>query len=185
VSYGWLVLLICFLTAGTLFFSVNVISLRIFSRIKLQDAFKTAQRKDFTDSVVENSEKLILTCAFYRFVFNMFILFMLLASFSTAQEGKVAFAHYLITFIIAGAIFSVFSLAIPHAWAKYSGEKILSRTFRLLEILAVITFPVLYILQLYDGFVRRLAGVTETTLEEQQEEKEEESDKEIDLQIGS
>jgi len=34
--------------------------------------------------------------------------------------------------------------------------------------------PVLYVLKIYDGFVRRLAGVSETTPEERQEEKQEE-----------
>jgi len=39
---------------------------------------------------------------------------------------------------------------------------------------AIAAAPVLYIFRLYDGFVRRLAGVAETTPQEQQEEKQEE-----------
>jgi CBS domain containing-hemolysin-like protein len=38
----------------------------------------------------------------------------------------------------------------------------------------VVATPILYVLQLYDGFVRRLAGVPEVTPREQQEEKHEE-----------
>jgi CBS domain containing-hemolysin-like protein len=72
------------------------------------------------------------------------------------------------------AIFSIFSLAIPQAWAKYAGEKILCRTYKLLMGFAIAAAPVLYIFRLYDGFVRRLAGVAETTPQEQQEEKQEE-----------
>jgi len=46
VSYGGLaVLLICFLAGGTLFFSVNAIALRTFSHVKLQEAFKRANKK--------------------------------------------------------------------------------------------------------------------------------------------
>ncbi|MCK5016160.1 MAG: hypothetical protein KAS32_03730, partial [Candidatus Peribacteraceae bacterium] len=77
--------------------------------------------------------------------------------------------------IIAAAIFSIFTLAIPHAWAKYAGEKILARTYGLQMVLVCVTSPVLFVFRLYDGLVRRLAGVTETKTEEKQEEKAEEA----------
>jgi putative hemolysin len=175
VSYvGWTILLICLLAGGTLFFSVNAIALRIFSRIKLQDAFKTAKKEDLTESLVRNAEKLALTCSLYRLIFNMCILLLLLAGFASARQGSPAVSDYLITFIIAAGIFSIFSLAIPHAWAKYAGEKILSQTYKLLMFFSILAWPILYTFQLYDGFVKRLAGVVETTPEERQEEKEEE-----------
>jgi len=179
VSYvGWTILLICLLASGTLFFSVNTIALRIFSRTKLQDAFKAANKKgtpkNLTDNLVRNGEKLVLTCSLYRLIFNVCILLLLLASFATARRGSPAISDYLITFIIAVAIFSVFGLAIPHAWAKYAGEKILSRTYKLLMLFAVIAAPALYLWKFTDGFVRRLAGVVETTPDQQQEEMQEE-----------
>ena len=168
------VLLICLLAGGTLFFSVNVIALRTFSRTKLQDAFKAANKENLTDSLVENAEKLILTCSLYRLIFNMGILLLLLASLSTARSGNPQISDYVLTFIIAMAIFSVFGLAIPHAWAKYAGEKILSRTYKLLILFASVAWPILYVWKFTDGFVRRLAGIAETTPEEQQEERQEE-----------
>jgi len=175
VSYtGWAVLLICLLTGGTLFFSVHNIALRTFSLIKLQEAFKAVNMEKHADLLVENTEKLVLTCALYRLVINACILLLLLTAFVAAGGAKPQFTDYLFTFIIAAAIFSVFCLAIPHAWAKYAGEKILSRTYKLLMFFAAVAWPVLYILRLYDGLVRRLAGVTETTLEEDREEKQEE-----------
>ena len=169
-----IVCVICLLTGGTLFFSVNTIALRIFSRARLQDAFKTANRKDFSDNLAENSEKLILTCSLYRLIANMCILLLLLAVFANIRRDSPQIIDYLLTFIISMAIFSVFGLAIPHAWAKYSGEKILSRTYTLLMLFAITASPLLYFLRLYDGFVRRLAGVVETTPEEDREEKQEE-----------
>ncbi len=179
MSYlGWVVLLICFLAGGTLFFSVNTVALRIFSRVKLQEAFKAANKKadpeDLTEQLVANAERLILSCSLYRLIFNMCILLLLLDVFATLRQTTPAISDYVLTFIIAIAIFSVFSLAIPHAWAKYAGEKILSRTYRLLMLSAFVASPVLHIFKLYDGFVRRLAGVAETTPQEQQEERQEE-----------
>jgi len=173
-NVGWSVLLICLLAGGTLFFSVNVIALRIFSRIKLQDAFKAANKENLTDSLVENAEKLILTCSLYRLIFNMCILLLLLASLSTARSGNPQISDYVLTFIIAMAIFSLFGLAIPHAWAKYAGEKILSRTYKLLILFASVAWPILYVWKFTDGLVRRLAGVAQISQEEKQEERQEE-----------
>jgi len=182
VSYaGLAVLLICFLAGGTLFFSVNAIALRTFSHVKLQEAFKTKNKKttpeELTEQLAEKAEELILTCYLYRLILNICILLLLVAVFIGPDAPGYSTSpviSYLLIFIAAMAIFSIFSLAIPHAWAKYSGEKILSRTYKLLTGFAIAAAPVLYIFRLYDGFVRRLAGVTETTPEEQHEEKQEE-----------
>ena len=182
MSYtGWAVLLICLLAGGTLFFSVNAFALRTFSHVKLLEAFKTANKKaspkDITDRLVEKAEELILTCSLYRIIFNMCILLLLHSVFSnrSGPGGPVnSAACYFFTFIIAIVIFSIFSLAIPNAWAKYAGEKILSRTYKLLMLFAISVSPFLYIFKLYDTFVRRMAGIPEITPEEQQEEKQEE-----------
>lgn len=178
---GWAVLLICLLSGGSLFFSVNAIALRIFSHVKLQEAFKAAIKKedskDLTERLSEKEEELILTCSLYRLILNMCILLLLVSVFINRGEpgrrGSPA-VDYLFAALVAFGIFSIFSLAIPHAWAKYAGEKILSRTYRLLILFAFIASPILYIFKLYDGFVRRLAGIAETTPEEQHEEKQEE-----------
>jgi putative hemolysin len=182
VNYaGWAVLLICLLAGGSLFFSVNAVALRIFSQVKLQEAFKATTKKedsrDLTERLMEKEEDLILTCSLYRLIFNMCILLVLVALFTHHGEPSYKGSYvvdYLLASVIAFGIFSVFSLAIPHAWAKYAGEKILSRTYRILVLFAFITSPVLYIFKLYDGFVRRLAGIAETTPEEEHEEKQEE-----------
>ena len=174
---GWSVLLICLFAGGTLFFSVNVVALRTFSYVKLQEAFKAVNKKVnhevLASQLAENAEELILTCWLYRIILNMFILLLLVATTSALRQSN-SILSYIVAFIIAMAIFSTFSLAIPHAWAKYAGEKVLSRTYRLLMYFSIIASPFLYIFRLYDGFIRRLAGIAETTPQEQQEEKQEE-----------
>jgi putative hemolysin len=174
---GWAVLLTCLFVGATLFFSVNAIALRGFSRLRLQEAFKTAdgeERPELVDAVTDNADRLSLACSFYRLVFNFCSLLLLMAILSTLQNHALSPGSYILVFFVALAIFSVFSLAIPHAWAKYAGEKLISRTYHLLMFFALLATPVLYILRLYDGFVRRLAGVPEVTPEEQLEEKHEE-----------
>jgi putative hemolysin len=178
VSYiGWMVLLICLSVVATLFFSVNSITLRIFSRAKLQEAFKKTSKQngseDIIDQIVANVEKLTLASSFYRFVFNMLTLLLLFAAF-VHPSAELTISTYMFVFIVAAAIFSIFGLAIPHAWAKYAGEKVLSRSYKLLLFSAKATSPIIQTLKLYDGFVRRLAGIVEVSPEEQQEEKQEE-----------
>jgi putative hemolysin len=173
---AWAVLLICLFVGATLFFSVNAIALRTFSRLRLQDAFKTAdgeERPELVDAVVANSDKLILTCSFFRLVFNI-CGFLLLEALLSVDRGAPTLWRYVLAFILALAIFSVFALAIPHAWAKYAGEKLISRTYPILMVFAFLAYPVLAVLRLYDGFIRRLAGVTQATPEAQQEERQEE-----------
>ena len=176
MSYvGWVVLLICFLAGGTLFFSVNTVALRIFSRVKLQEAFKAVNKKadpeDLTEQLAANAERLILSCSLYRLIFNMCIL---VAVFAMLRPSDAQITYYLATFVVALAILWVFGVAIPHAWAKYAGEKVLSRTYKVLIFSAIVASPALHIFKLCDGFVRRLAGVAETTPKEQQEERQEE-----------
>ncbi len=178
---GWAVLLMCLLAGGTLFFSVNAVALRTFSLVKLQEAFRAAKKnadsKDLAERLGENAEELILTCSLFRLISNMCILLLLVSVFVDPGQAKSRFefaADSTLAFGVATVIFSIFSLTIPHAWAKYAGETILSRTHKLLVLFALIASPALYIFKLHDGVVRRLAGIVETTPEEQHEEKQEE-----------
>jgi CBS domain containing-hemolysin-like protein len=174
---GWSILLICLFAGGTLFFAVNAVALRTFSHVKLQDAFKAANKKesheDLTLRLAEKAEELVLTCWLFRLILNMCTLLLLVDLITIWRQSNSAL-NYVIAFLIAMAIFLTFSLAIPHAWAKYAGENVLSRTFKILIFFSIIASPFLYIFRLYDGFIRRLAGIAETTPQEQQEENQEE-----------
>lgn len=171
---GWTILAICFLLVGACFFAINAIALRTFSSAKLYEAFKELRKDATADKLIESSEKLTLVCSLYRLVLNVFIILLLLSIFSADKSHPLTFTDYILVFIISMAIFSILGLAIPHAWAKYAGEKTLCRTYRLLQFCALIAWPILYIFQLYDELIKRLAGITEATEEERQEEKEEE-----------
>ena len=158
-----------------MFFSVSAIALRIFSRGKLQDAFEQVRRKELANNLVSNVDKLLWTCCIYRLISNTCILILLLASVAWGRE-TIAAGSFILVFIIAVPIFLIFDHAIPQAWAKYAGEKFLSHTYKLLMFCALIASPIIYVfdLRLYDGLIRRLAGIVESTPEEKQEEKQEE-----------
>ncbi len=171
----------CLLAGGTLFFSVNAVALRTFSMGKLQEAFKAmgknAGSEKLAERLGEDTERLVLSCALFRLISNMFILLLLASLFANPgqAETRLEFARdCTVAFIVATVVFSIFSLAIPQAWAKYAGEKILCRTYKLLLFFAAVASPFLYIFKIYDGLVKRLAGIAESTPEEEHEEKQEE-----------
>jgi len=175
VSYvGFGVLVICVLTLGALFFSVSALTLRSFSHAKLLEAFKAMGREALMGKLVSDAERLALTCWVYWLVCNTCILLMLLSLFADVGGGRLAVRDYVLTFAAGLAIVSIFGVAIPNAWAKYTGEKLLSRTYRLLVALAAVAWPILYVFGLYDGLVRRLSGVAEATAEQRQDQKQEE-----------
>ncbi|GAI05067.1 unnamed protein product, partial [marine sediment metagenome] len=98
----------------------------------------------------------------------------ILTFFTKLSEGRLSVTNYVIVFVTALLIFMIFSLAIPHAWAKYAGEKVIRRTYKLHIALAKIVWPALFLYKFTDTLVRRLAGVIEITPQEHKEEKQEE-----------
>ena len=170
---GWLVIWLIVFVAAASFFSLNSLALRIFSRVRLQDAFKAAGKDKSDDEFVDNAEKLALTCSFFGIIFNVCILSTLLC-IVVHITGAFDLRTGSITFILGVLLYLVFDAAIPSAWAKYKGEKILVHTYALLLMLSVPAYPVILVLKFHDIIVRRLAGVTETSGEDIQEEKQEE-----------
>jgi len=162
----WLILLLCFLSGLSVFFLLNIIALRSFSRVKLQEVFRTANKEDHTGDIVENAEKLVLTCSLFRFIVNIALL-VLLTLLLIAKD-------HIITFVIILFFMGLISLSIAHSWAKYIGENLLLRTYKFLNVLSAIATPCLIPIRLHDSVVRRLAGVSQITPEQAQEEKQEE-----------
>jgi putative hemolysin len=174
VSYsGWMILAVSLLSLGMLFFAVNAIALRTFNSARLHEAFRGA-RRNVADKLIESSERLVLTCSLYRLILNVCIILALLAVFSRDKAHPLTFLDFLAVFIISMAIFSIVGLAIPHAWAKYAGEKILCKTYPLLQACMLLAWPMLYTFKLYDELVKRLAGISDVSDHQRQEEREEE-----------
>lgn len=134
--------------------------------MKLQEAFRQVGREDKVEEFLRCVERLALACGFLRLAANAAIILLLAHLFVER--------HYLLTFLAAVVILEGFNLAIPHAWAKHAGEYILARTYPLLKGLMWAMRPVLFLFELHDRLVRRLAGVADADPEQVQEEKQEE-----------
>jgi len=168
-------MLLIFLLAGcNLFFSVCAFAFRTFSYAKLQQCFGSDDKNAIVKRLVAKSEILVLSSSLYSLVCNALILIFLLVISAKLRQGSLFALDYVIVFVIALLIFMIFSLAVPHAWAKYAGEKVIRRTYRLQIVLAKIVWPVIFLYSFTDTLIRRLAGVIEITPQEHREEKQEE-----------
>ncbi len=163
---GLSMLLVGLCAAASFFFALNTLALRSFSRMKLEEAFRQIGREEKVEDFLRYVEPMTLTCGILRVAANAAIILLLAELFVER--------HYLLTFFIAVIILEVFNLAIPHSWSKHAGEYILPRTYGLLKILMWILRPVLFLFEVHDRLVRRLAGVPEADPEQVQEEKQEE-----------
>lgn len=167
---GWLIVLVCVLTVVSAFFGLNAFALRCFSRLKIQDAFRKNEKESLIDAFTDSAETLTLTCSLFHIIANTGILLVFIFIFQRFLFHK----YYLFVFFLAVCAIEFLALIILHTWAKHTAEAILSRTYPMLKLFAVVAKPSLAFFNLHDEFVRRLAGVQESDPEQTQEERQEE-----------
>ncbi len=158
------------LIAG-LFFSLISISAKIFSRVKIQDAFKNRKKNAMVENFIGDAEKIFWVSSFLRIISGaatVLLVFKLSAAFCNSATPLFA-----LTLIASSLLLIVFQVILPYTWAKYTGEFVLSRVYGALRFLTYLLLPLHSVLKLHDIIVRRLAGIAETTPQEAQEEKQE------------
>ena len=142
----------------------------MFSRVKLADAYKEANRTSHADRIADDQEKLLLICAFFWRIFSL-CFFVSLAIL--ILKDRPTSLNFILLFVIS-ALVSIFNFAISYAWSKYSGEIILVRTYPVIKPIIFITSPVFSLFQLNDLLIKRLSGYSESTPGQEKEEKQEE-----------
>ncbi|MHC4551476.1 MAG: hemolysin family protein [Planctomycetota bacterium] len=166
MDVGWSLLAIGILTPISLFFGLNSLALRSFSRLKLQEAFRRAGKENVVDNFIDDVELLTITCGTLRVMANTSIIFIL--------ASLLAEKHFVISLVLSILVIELFTLIVPHAWAKYTGEYILPRTYPFLKICTVIIKPLWAVFKLHGTIVQRLAGIQEIDPEQEMEERQEE-----------
>lgn len=66
---------------------------------------------------------------------------------------------YLAAFLMPLILILIAGVAVPNAWARYAGDAFLVRSIHVLLALRWVLYPLVAFLHLFDGLVRRLAGV--------------------------
>jgi putative hemolysin len=140
------------------FIALNSFSLRTFSRSRLEELLPGARGKRRLELLEQHLKPLRLTLTLCRSLANLVLVAGMVRwmRVSSSDWGLI-----LQSVALAGAVITVFGVAIPHAWATYSGERILASTFPLLMLLRYALWPITAIMQSFDLPVRRLSGQTE------------------------
>ncbi len=171
---GWLIVQTVVCICGSLFFSANAFAFGMFSRRKLQDAFKQKNKENVFEEITANAEQLTHACKTYRLFFNILLIIVLIRSFQNNPDYFSVNGSYLWT-LVAGLLFLVAgSLAIPYAWAKYGSEALISRTYFIIKMFAVAAKPFLMLFSISDKVIKRLSGVHDLSEEAGREEKHDE-----------
>ncbi len=138
---------------------------------KLQQALeKRNKNAHLADKIADNSEKLNRACDLWLLVVTLAALLIVVVLWMRLSDSGTKIYTAILTSFGTIIMFTVFGLAIPRAWAKYAGEILILKTYKLLTVLALVCWPLLYIFQLFDIVIKRLAGVTEAVTEAQKQD---------------
>ncbi len=167
----WVALVV--LTALLLLASTISFVLRMPSRTRLGDVLAKAGREPEFKRLVESLPQLTLANGALR---SGSAVGLVLVVFALVEGGQAepTWVRYAGSFVAAWALALVFGMAIPGAWARYTGESLLAALLPVLHGLRVAMSPLVAFLRLFDGLVRRLAGVPLQTAQSQAAELERE-----------
>jgi len=148
------------LTVVSLFAGTANLALREMSRLRLHEILETRRKTELADKLIGLQPELILSTATLRMMANVGIILAMVELFHLSRDPLGArWLHYLEALVGSLVLILIFSVAVPNAWSKYAGEEFLVRTSPVLQFFRWILRPVTSFLHLFDGLVRRLAGV--------------------------
>jgi CBS domain containing-hemolysin-like protein len=146
------------LIAGLTFFSTANIALRAPSRARMAALFEEEDEPRVWERFVRYRPQLTLATALLRaagvlgvFALSMHVLVASDQNFALVRSGA--------AFALALFLVLVFSVGIPHAWAKYSGEHLVVRSLPVLHGVRLLLYPLVLLMMVFDPVIRRLCGV--------------------------
>jgi len=173
VPGSWCLLIATIFILLTLFFSVSHLALRHVSWVKLEEAFLAQGCPQRAQTLRDRQSKLVSSTATLRLLSSL-VLPLCVVYYLAMDDGGAGVLLLVEAFIISALMLSVFSVAIPYAWAKYAGTLLLVRCYPVLRLLEWIVWPLTAALDFIDPVIRHLAGVSvdqsNGRLDEKQEE---------------
>ena len=132
--------------------------MKTFSRAKLSDLLEASGQGHRMGRLVDRLANLLLMTGLLRTGLNLIVLLSVLASIRQRLPDWQPLGRYALSFVVAGVLLSVFSVAVPISWARYHPEKLLAWSIRPLEASLFLLTPMVRFLHLFDPVVRRLSG---------------------------
>ena len=140
------------------YFAACNIALKSFSRSRLAELLEAMGKADRAAAFVGRVRQLQLLTAAARTCLSLVVLLAMLDLFERGTDWSEPWKNYLAAFLVAGALVSVFIVAVPVSWARYRAEPLLARSMTALTICLAIFMPVVKVLHLFDPIVRRVSG---------------------------
>ncbi len=145
------------LIAATCYISTANLALRRLSRARMADLAERWGRAHRVNRILEHLDELTLMTSTVRMAVNLAIVLVIVHIFRDRMDAPLV--YYASIFTASVVLVLVFGVAIPNGWAKYAGEPLLLATLPLLYVLRIVVSPIVAFLRLFDGLIRRLAGV--------------------------
>ncbi len=142
-----------------MFFAACGVALRTSSRKRLADRFADRGKPTTkVDTLFDAIPSLTLMTGMVRACLSLVLVLAIFHALETAIEPPATLRVYLWTFLIAGAVVTVFVVAVPASWGKYHREGLLVVALPLLLGMNRVFTPVLRLLHLTDPIARRVSG---------------------------
>ncbi len=151
----WIGLLV--LITLTLASTLNL-ALRIHSRVRVAEQFDKPGRTDVFEGFVAVRPQYLLATAVVRSA-AVLALFVTVLYYVETTWPRVGLTRTAVACLIAWSLVLIFGVAIPNAWAKYCGERLVVSFLPVLTSVRWLCYPVIVLLELFDPLIRRLAGV--------------------------
>lgn len=159
----WLIIAACLFGC---YFAACHTALKTFSRRRLTEQLEEAGKAALAERVIERAEAMMLMTGVLRIAFATAIALGVLRVVESSERFVSPWADYAVAFVIAALLLSIFIVAIPTSWARYSRETLLSVSAPLLLFLTAVFAPIASALHLFDPIVRRISGADLTNGED-------------------
>ncbi|MBX2851583.1 MAG: hemolysin family protein [Phycisphaeraceae bacterium] len=153
---NWLIIAACLLGC---YFAACHTALKTFSRRKLTEQLEEADKAKLAQHFIDRVDAMLLMTGVLRIAFSTAIALGVLRVVERSAGFDSPWADYASAFAVAALLLSVFIVAIPTSWARYSRETLLALSAPMLLLLTVVFAPIAAALHLIDPMVRRISGV--------------------------
>lgn len=135
------------------------VALRTVSRVRLHERLEQAGHSpDLLARLLAYRSELLITTSIVR-LSAILVTVLLAGRLAGIRPDQAPLRSYAIAFAVPLLLILIMGVAVPNAWARYAGDAFLARSSRILLGLHYIFYPLAAFLHLFDGLVRRLAGV--------------------------
>jgi putative hemolysin len=152
----WLIIAACLLGC---YVAACHTALKTFSRRRLTERLESVGKEELAENLIDRVDAMMLVTGMLRIVLSSAIALGVFYVIESSEAFASPWKDYTVSLFISALLLSVFIIAIPTSWARYSSESLLSISATPLLTLTVIFAPIAAVLQLIDPMVRRISGV--------------------------